>query len=278
MPPFRFIAQTFFISWAALGSPGSLFAQVTEETDSLRQQYRLPVPTAEQAAGIIVSPNASFTPGPTSYQSDPFLLFFVGAAYTPRTRYVEGKHDGNGLLGMAFGDPQKWVGVQADLGLYSTARSGLFNRMGLSLGVYRFLPGDLVLSVGWENILNKGDPDTGESQYGVLSRWFPLKQPDQWFNSIGLSIGLGNGVYSTETNWINNDTTDFNLFGSVSVQVAWPVALVANWLGDDLMLGAAITPFKQLPLVISPAVYDVTGQVETGATFMISALYAIQVK
>jgi hypothetical protein len=255
-----------------------LFAQVTEEADSLRQQFKLQVPTAEQAAGIIVRPNPGFSPGALGYQSGSFLYFFIGAAYTPSTRYVSGDHDGNGIVGAAFGNPTKWLGVQTTLGLYSTARRGFFNRMGLSLEVFRYLPGDFILSLGWENIATRGDPDTGESQYGVLSRWFRLRPADASFSSLGLSVGLGNGRYVSEDDWINNDTNGLNVFGSATIQVAWPVAFVANWGGDDLTLGAAFTPLRGVPLIITPAVYDVTGQVETGATFMISAVFAYQVK
>ena len=277
--PFRLsLSKCVLLSWAAFGSPGSSFAQVTEEPDSLRQQYRLPVPTAEQAAGVIVRPNPSFSPGAAGYQSGSYLYVFAGVAYTPKTRYVNGDHDGNGVVGVAFGNPARWLGIQADLGLYSTARRGLTNRMGLNLEVTRYLPGNLILSLGWENILTRGDPDTGESQYGVLSRWFVLRPADQWFSSIGVSVGVGNGRYVKEEDWITNNTDVINYFGSVTAQIAWPVAVVADWQGDDLTLGAAFTPFRDVALVITPAVYDVTGQVESGATFMISAMYALRVR
>ncbi|MFO8175832.1 MAG: hypothetical protein R6T96_16225, partial [Longimicrobiales bacterium] len=244
----------------------------------LREQYRLPVPTPEEARGIVVRPNPAFSPGASTYRPASFLLFYAGAAYTPRTRYVNGEHDGNGVVGAAFGNPARWLGVQADLGLYSTVRRGFFDRMGLSLEVYRYLPGEVVLSLGWENIATRGRPDTGESQYGVLSRWFRLRPSDRWFNSVGVSAGVGNGRYVKEEDWLRNNTNALNGFGSMTLQVAWPLALVADWQGDDLTLGAAFTPLKGVPLIITPAVYDVTGRVESGAQFMISAVVGVRVR
>jgi hypothetical protein len=278
MLPGRRAFLTLLLSLAALAPQGEVRAQVTEEPDSLRRKYHLPVPTPEQAAGVVVRPNAAFSPGPAAYRTEPFFLVYAGAAYTPETRYIKGKHDGNAIVGAAFGDPVRWAAIQADLALYSTVRSGFFNRMGLGLEVYRYLPGGLILSLGWENILQRGESDIGDSQYGVLSRWFQLREPGSWLSHLGLSAGVGNGRFVSEDDWIAESTNRLNLFGSMSLQVARPLAFIADWQGDDLTLGLGLIPFQERGLIITPALYDVTGTVRSSMGFMISALYAHRVR
>ena len=53
------------------------------------------------------------------------------------------------------------------------------------------------------------------------------------------------------------------------------VSLIADWTGQDLNLGASIVPFRNLPLVITPAVADVTGNAGDGARFILGVGYAI---
>jgi len=56
---------------------------------------------------------------------------------------------------------------------------------------------------------------------------------------------------------------------SVGVRVLSPLSLIADWTGQDLMLGASIVPFVRLPLFIAPAFADVTGSAGDGARFVL---------
>ena len=62
-----------------------------------------------------------------------------------------------------------------------------------------------------------------------------------------------------------------NVFGSVGVRVLPPVNAVANWTGQDLALGLSVAPVRRWPLVITPAVVDVTGRAGDGARVAVSA-------
>ncbi len=44
--------------------------------------------------------------------------------------------------------------------------------------------------------------------------------------------------------------------------------------GQDLTIGTPIVPFRNLPLVVVPAVTDITGTAGNGARFIIGAGYS----
>ncbi len=253
------------VAWAL---PAALGAQVTA-ADSLRDDYRLPVPTVEQSAGVLVVPAGDLAAGLGRGAGSGYLNLYAGAAYTRFTRYVRGDHDGVGMVGMGFGDPYRWIGVQGDLMLYSTIRSGFFKRMGLSFEVYRYLPGDFLLTVGWENAITRGTPDSGESRYATVSVWLPLGDGEGWFPAFALSGGAGDGRFVSEEDWLEGNTDHFNPIGTVALQVARPLMLLASWQGDDGYVGASIMPFGG-SLVITPGIADVTGKVSTGPRFVIT--------
>ena len=252
-------------------------AQVTP-ADSLRETYRLPVPTAEQVEGLISAPSSGVAPGLGRAIVGDYLNVFFGAAYTRYTRYNRGDHDGQGIIGLGAGNPWTWLGLQADLMLYSTVRSGFFKRMGLNVEVYRYLFWDLILSLGWENFLTRGTPDTGESRYGTLAKWISFRDPDDWFSTLGLSAGMGDGRFVSEEDWLAGETDHFNLFGTLALQLARPVAFVASWQGDDLYLGTTITPFTDIPLFVTPGVADVLGRISSGPRFVVSGGYLLRLR
>ncbi len=64
-----------------------------------------------------------------------------------------------------------------------------------------------------------------------------------------------------------------NVFGSVGLRVAETVSLIADWTGQDLTIGASIAPFRNLPLVITPAVADITDNAGDGARFILGVGY-----
>jgi len=261
----------------ALALPATAAAQVTSP-DSLRDDYRLRVPTAEQSAGILVVPTGELAPGLGRAISGDYLTLYAGAAYTRFTRYIRGDHDGLGTVGVGFGNPWRSLGLQGDLMLYSTFRSGFFRRMGLNLEVTRYLPGSVLLTVGWENAVTRGRPDNGKSRYATLSRWFRLGDGQGWFSALALSGGAGDGRFVSEEDWLARRTDHFNPIGTVALQVAPPVTLVASWQGDDGYVGMSITPFGDAGLVVTPGVADVTGQISTGPRFVISAGYLLRVR
>lgn len=258
---------------ALLGGPLAVSAQ--DEGEGLRERYRLPVPGVPEVAGLIVASDRDIGPGlgrPTARA----LSVFLGATYHRFTRYNEADHDGQGILSVGLGDPAGWVAVRGDILFYSTLRSGLFERMGLNLQISRVLIWDLLLSAGWENVLTRGANDIGESHWASLSRWFTTDSRG-WLDAVGISVGVGDGRFVKEDDWFARRTDRLHPFGTVAVRVAWPLTALGSWESDDLYLAAALTPFRGVPLVITPGVADVTGRVGNGARFVVSGGYLFRV-
>jgi hypothetical protein len=87
-------------------------------------------------------------------------------------------------------------------------------------------------------------------------------------------VGVGGGRFRSEDN-IEEGDEDPNVFGSVGVQVAEPITVIAEWTGQDLNLGASIVPIRGVPLVITPAAADVTGTAGNGTRFILGVGYGI---
>lgn len=201
---------------------------------------------------------------------------FVGLAYTPAMRYLKRNDDGNAVLGLGFGDPASWLGVQTEARFYSTARARPADRMGVTFEVYRWLPGELLLRGGWENLLSRGEPDTGESRYVTLTRWIRTGST-QWFSVVGLTAGAGDGRFVKEEDWLAHRNR-VNAIGGVYVQVNPMMGLAADWEGDDLALTAPLMPLASVPLTITPGVADAAGRISSGPRFVVSAGYTFQLR
>jgi hypothetical protein len=65
------------------------------------------------------------------------------------------------------------------------------------------------------------------------------------------------------------------VFGNVAVRVAQPVSLIAEWSGQDLGVGVSVAPFKNIPLVITPAVRDIVGAGD-GPRFVLGTGFAFK--
>lgn len=89
-----------------------------------------------------------------------------------------------------------------------------------------------------------------------------------------VSAGLGTGRYRTENNVFTDDDTP-GVFGSVALRIADPVNAIAEWSGQDLSLGFSLRPFREIPLIITPAITDVTGTAGDGVRFIFGVGYAI---
>lgn len=196
---------------------------------------------------------------------------YAGVGYQERTRYLQ-DDDGALFLGLGLGDAREYVALDVTLTSTSTWRTGLFNRVSLGVQVERELNPRTAIAVGAENLaMLKGETDSFRSFYGVLTRLFPLKSdPTEPFSLITATIGLGDGRFRFEED-VWDDRSTVNVFGAVSVHVVRPVALIADWTGQDLALGASIAPFSSFPLVITPAFMDVTHNAGDGTRFVIAA-------
>lgn len=196
----------------------------------------------------------------------------VGIGFQHRTRFTNSS-DGAIGVGFGLGDARKYVGL--DVGLTLTDLDN-FERGIISFKLHRRLPDLFAVAVGVNDAISWGPGDIdGPSPYGVVSKTFILKENTKdLFSRMYVSAGLGTGRYRTENNVFTDDDTP-GIFGSVALRIADPVNAIAEWSGQDLSLGFSLRPFREIPLIITPAITDVTGTAGDGVRFIFGIGYAI---
>jgi hypothetical protein len=194
----------------------------------------------------------------------------VGIGFQSRTRFTDNP-DGSVGISFGFGNARKVVGL--DVGASLLDLSG-FSRGALSFKVHRLLPADFAIAAGVTGIpLGSGFDGLTVSPFGVITKRIVINKNEATpFSQMFLSLGAGGGNFRSESN-IANGTGTAGIFGSVAVRVIRPMTFIAEWSGQDLSLGLSVIPFKNLPLVITPAVTDITGQAGDGVRFVLGVGY-----
>jgi hypothetical protein len=196
----------------------------------------------------------------------------IGVGIQSRTRYSH-KADGTLGFGIGFGNPAQTVGLQVGLGLVDLTDP--FADGTLSLKLHRQLPQDVAIAIGGNGVLTWGSPDGGTSVYGVVTKRFSLKDDvNESFGQLTTSLGIGSGQFRSEAD-VEQGRDGVGLFGSVAIRLAKPVSGIVEWMGQDLNLGLSIIPVQKIPLVITPAVNDITGKAGDGARFVVGVGYGI---
>jgi hypothetical protein len=156
-----------------------------------------------------------------------------------------------------------------------------FGAGSISLQASRNLPNYFSVGVGVQNLVDWDNAagDTGRSFYGVVSKMFVLnKDVQKPFSLAFVSLGLGNGIFRTESNFDPNDElggSEFNVFGSFATTMGDQATAMAEWTGRDLTLGVSVVPFRRVPLVTSFGILDVTGNSGDGVRLNFSIVYGI---
>ncbi len=260
----------------------------SDETEELRQQWQLPLPpttfvpiepptaTIRRGGTTRVAPGSSSI-SPTAFGPG-FGQFFWGAGLQHRTRFTDSA-DGTISTGFGLGNPRRTVGLQTtvtvlDLMSNRSYDDGFMKRGSISFKLHRLLPNNFAVAVGVENAIVWGFTDAGTSTYGVVSKIFNLRESTaEPFSRVTVSLGVGNGRFRFEDDF-NNDVNTVNVFGSVGVRVHQQVSAIADWSGQDLTLAASIVPFKNIPLVLTPAIADITGSAGDGVRFRLGFGYS----
>ncbi len=197
----------------------------------------------------------------------------IGLGLQSRTRFSK-RADGVLGFGIGLGDAQKSVGL--DMGLTfvdligNTAQDGT-----LSLKIHRRLPDDFAVAAGIKNLIRFGATDSETGYYGVVTKRFQLQESvEKPFSQLFVSAGLGSGQFRSELD-ITNNRDSVGIFGSVAVRMAEPVSAIAEWSGQDLTLGLSVVPFPEIPLVVTPALTDITGNAGDGSRFILGIGYAL---
>ncbi|NER37817.1 MAG: hypothetical protein F6J93_28310 [Oscillatoria sp. SIO1A7] len=252
--------------------------EAIESDEALRQELlipELPVTLTPSTLGAAASPGSS-SGSPTAFGAN-FGNFFMGASFQERTRFTDSS-DGSISAGFGLGDSRKSVGLEVAVSVLDLSTRGgdnsAFDRGSFSFKLHKALPNNLAVAVGYENGIVWGFTDAGSSVYGVVSKIFQLQDSaSKPFSSLTVSAGIGNGRFRSEDDF-NDDRGTVNAFGSVGLRVVERVSAIADWTGQDLTLGASLVPFRNLPIVVTPAVSDITGSAGDGARFILGVGYS----
>jgi hypothetical protein len=250
-----------------LGGPLS-----AQGTDVLRAGLGIPDVPVERSGAA--SPAVTIG-SPTGFGADGGIAF-AGVGLQARTRYTTDP-DAGLVAGVGLGDARRTIGLELAATSYSIGRRHAPGAVGsLSFKVHRILPGSVGLAVGMENAVHWGDTDAGRSAYAAATRVFRLNQdPRVRFGAVALTAGAGNGRFRSERD-VNADRKTITPFGSVALFVAQPVTVIADWTGQDLMVGTSFVPLRRIPLVFTPGVADLVHRAGDGARFVLGIGYGLR--
>ncbi len=262
----------------------------TQELQNQLNNINNQAPTPDKFNTYIprVSPGFSIS-NPTGFGADNNLFFF-GVSYQNRTRFTQ-TSDGEAGFGVGLGDAVKSVGVELSYSINSFGSSQAFGSGAFNAKVHKRLSEDTAVAVGWNqfaqvnlgngrNASNVQSDYPKNSYYLVGSKIFrTCEDINQPLCRIAVTGGVGSGVFlpfQTISDAVGRgeDATGLNVFGSVGVRIARPVSAIVEWTGQDLAAGLSIAPFDNFPLVITPAVRDITGAGD-GARFILGAGVAV---
>lgn len=231
-------------------------AETQRQTQELQNELR-DLENVKVDQGFEASPALSIYI-PTGFGADN-NTGFIGATFQERTRYSN-VSDGGAVIGVGLGDAQKAVGVELSYTAASFGGSRDFGGGGFNAKVHRQIGDGLAVAAGWNGFANLGGRNDFENSiYGVVSKVFRTRDDiNSLFSRVAVTAGVGNGQFRTE-DAVAKDDGGIGVFGNVAVRVARPVSLIAEWSGQDLGVGLSVAPFKNIPLVITPAVRDIVG-------------------
>ncbi|MDJ1170034.1 hypothetical protein PMG71_11405 [Roseofilum sp. BLCC_M154] len=249
-------------------SSGSLAPDSTPQNPEPFQPSTLPLSRPTQTP-VAASPTATIMI-PSAYGQQ-WGKVGVALGMQSRTRYTHHADAGLGI-GIGLGNPQTGVGV--DVGVSIVDLIGDTGQDGsVSVKIHRQLPQNWAIAVGVHNAIQWGNTDGGSSVYGVVSKRFDLRENiSDPFSRVYVSAGVGGGQFRSEDN-IMGQQDGIEVFGGVAVRVIPSVNAIVEWTGQDLTLGTSIVPYSKIPLVITPAVTDLTGSAGDGSRFILGIGY-----
>jgi hypothetical protein len=246
------------------GGAGPLAAQAA---DSIRAAWRLPAATRyEPPPPPWIRPSATVL-SPSAFGAE-WGDFYGGIGYQQRARFVEAS-DGMAAAGFGLGNARRLVGLEVTTFSFSTQRSGWGNRVGADIKLHRLVTRSVAVAVGWEGYVRGYE---FESRYATVSMYRPLRRgsTSPWFSDVLLTAGLGDGRFLPEERAVNRER-GINAFGSLSLRVAPPAAVIVDWTGQDLVTALSLTPLRRVPFVVTVGVADLLGTAGDGARLTASA-------
>ncbi|NJN72827.1 MAG: hypothetical protein HC799_08505 [Limnothrix sp. RL_2_0] len=229
----------------------------TLNCDSCTPVEPLVLPEVNQGVGPALSINI-----PVGFGADQNTVF-LSSSYQAITRDKGDGSTGPSFhtgIGVGLGNASETVGVELS---YALDTNDNFGDGGFNAKLHKRFTPDFAGSIGWNGFLNTSRHDFQHSLYGSLTKVFRTRESlDQAFSRVAVTAGLGSNQFRSN-GAVNAGEDSVNVFGNVAVRVAKPVSFITEWTGQDLGVGLSIAPFKNLPLVITPALRDVFGNRES---------------
>lgn len=226
--------------------------------DQLKQLLTMAAP---QAGGLPASqPFFRGAPGTSSGSPSGFGAAwrdgFVGGGY----QQVRGGGDADGSMAFGFGlgNAKEAIGLEVVVASLGTFRSGLYERSAFSFKAHHAVGNNASLALGVENAFITGGSDAGDPTIFVAGTRV-LSYPESPLKRITLSGGIGNGRFRFEKDFYADKKT-VNFFGSVGATFHEQASAFADWGGQDLTVGLSLVPIKAFPVILTPAIADLTGQ------------------
>ena len=266
----------YSLSGSGFGNNALAQAESIESAEDIIQSIR-------NALVIQTFTGRTVTPGITVATPVGFGGFYgnvaIGGAYQAGYGGVNNNDDANIATTISLGNPKEFVSFDLTWNIYGLSDTyGSQNNFGasyLSLQLSRLLANDWSVGLGGEGIIRfEGrDASNASSYYLVTSKVFVLNEDTtKPFSVLYTSMGLGTGRFLPVENFDQYGGTGVNVFGSTAIQVIEGVNAIVEWSGQDLNAGISIAPFPNFPLIITPAVVELTNNTGNGGgRFVISA-------
>ncbi|MDB9314014.1 hypothetical protein PN462_12950 [Spirulina sp. CS-785/01] len=264
--------------------PPPLFKQEgfkREENQPFQPLHRQPVPSQPfqpqtlpllpqetlQQPDIPVSPGISVVT-PSAYGAT-WGDVGVGMGLQGRTRFSD-RSDGVLGIKVGLGNPREILG--AEIGLTLVDLDAPLSGGGVNVKVHRQLSETLALAFGVAGVTNFGETDGGSSIYGVVTGRFSFSDNTR---QAHLSLGVGGGQFRSESEVVEG-VNGVGVFGSGAIQLTPQTSAIAEWTGQDITLGFSVVPFPDVPLVVVPALTDITGTAGDGVRLIFSTSYSLE--
>ena len=197
---------------------------------------------------------------------------YVGVGFTPNSRngtdFDRDNADGVIGFGVGVGNARKTVGLELNYTMAGFGENRDFGTGGFSAKLHRTIGTGWGIALGWNGFLNLGDEnDFQDSLYLSTTKIFSTRENlNSTLSRVALTVGVGNGQFRT-ADAIEDDEETFNPFGSLALRIARPVSGIVEWTGQDLAVGASVSPFKNAPVTFNLGLRDIVGAGD-GARFV----------
>ncbi|MEP1535921.1 MAG: hypothetical protein ABJQ34_03475 [Paracoccaceae bacterium] len=174
----------------------------------------------------------------------------------------DGDLDGSANVGLGFGNPSEYVGVELNANIFSLTDNGPGSGTGeqgsLSVKVTRQLTPTSSLAFGAENALVWGDEteNVDPSFYLAYSNVNALSDDPLRPMLLTYTIGVGNERFGDFDNGVRTD--DVGIFGAVGLAVTRRTGVILDYNGNFASAGVSFVPIVDQPLTVSLSVNNFT--------------------